>query len=275
MDLINLVLAKKLSQSGGSGSVAQVQTDWNQSDETAVDFIKNRPFYVETPPYFSDNNKISITNWETIEDPDTGVVHYSSEHITEENFLSFPRIGEKFIIKTNCYSNFYKEQELICCYSKPEGNGGFFILGNSELAIQAGYVDKCDITTTDSSYAIKCTRATKPVEFENWEAIASYGKIQMVLASPGEYPTEIEIFGPTKLTTIPDKFIPAQVPNVKIYANPGQILAVKSVDEEWSYPSEWELIDLPSSDNYATKKYVDDAIAAALANLGIAEEGVY
>lgn len=43
MDLMNLMLAKKLSQSGGSGSVAQVQADWNQDDETAIDFIKNKP----------------------------------------------------------------------------------------------------------------------------------------------------------------------------------------------------------------------------------------
>ena len=279
MDLVTLALAKSytdevVEENGGAGSVAQVQADWNQSDETAVDFIKNRPFYVETLPYFNGNNKISITNWETVEDPDMGTRHYSSEHITEENFLSFPAVGDKFIIKTNG-SDSYKEQELICCYSKAEGNGGFFILGNSGLAIDAGYVDECDITTY-SNYAIKCTRVTEPAGgFEDFEVPADYGKIQMVFAFSEDHPTEIELFGPTKITTIPDKFIPAQVPNVKIYANPGQILAVKSVDEEWSYPSEWELIDLPSSDNYATKKYVDDAIATALANLGIAEEGAY
>lgn len=50
MDLVTLALAKNYTdevaeESGGSGSAAQVQADWNQSDETAVDFIKNRTHY--------------------------------------------------------------------------------------------------------------------------------------------------------------------------------------------------------------------------------------
>lgn len=50
MDLVTLALAKSYTDEvveendgAGSGSVAQVQADWNQNDETAVDFIKNKP----------------------------------------------------------------------------------------------------------------------------------------------------------------------------------------------------------------------------------------
>ena len=35
-----------LSVSGGGGSV---QPDWNQNDETAADYVKNRPFYTGDP----------------------------------------------------------------------------------------------------------------------------------------------------------------------------------------------------------------------------------
>lgn len=35
--------------SAGGGSGASVQSDWNQNDETAADYIKNRPFYAGDP----------------------------------------------------------------------------------------------------------------------------------------------------------------------------------------------------------------------------------
>ena len=37
---------KAMSFSGGGGSV---QSDWNQNDETAADYVKNRPFYIGDP----------------------------------------------------------------------------------------------------------------------------------------------------------------------------------------------------------------------------------
>ena len=43
-----LALAKSYADqhSGGGG---QVQPDWNQNDETAPDYVKNRPFYTGDP----------------------------------------------------------------------------------------------------------------------------------------------------------------------------------------------------------------------------------
>ena len=34
---------------GGGGG--QVQSDWSQNDETAKDYVKNRPFYTGNPVY--------------------------------------------------------------------------------------------------------------------------------------------------------------------------------------------------------------------------------
>lgn len=42
-------MEKFLKNFGGGGSGASVQSDWNQNDETAPDYIKNRPFYTGDP----------------------------------------------------------------------------------------------------------------------------------------------------------------------------------------------------------------------------------
>lgn len=46
-DVTTLALAKTYTNQH-SGGGEQVQPDWNQNDETAKDYIKNRPFYTET-----------------------------------------------------------------------------------------------------------------------------------------------------------------------------------------------------------------------------------
>lgn len=47
LDIITLALAKSYAdQQGGGGG--QVQSDWNQNDDTKPDYVKNRPFYTET-----------------------------------------------------------------------------------------------------------------------------------------------------------------------------------------------------------------------------------
>lgn len=46
-DAMTLALAKSYADQH-SGGGEQVQPDWNQNDETAADYVKNRPFYTET-----------------------------------------------------------------------------------------------------------------------------------------------------------------------------------------------------------------------------------
>ena len=43
-DVTTLALAKSYTNQHGGGG-GQVQPDWNQNDETALDYVKNRPFY--------------------------------------------------------------------------------------------------------------------------------------------------------------------------------------------------------------------------------------
>ena len=42
---IPLVDGKAISATGGGGGGRNVQSDWNQNDSTAADYVKNRPFY--------------------------------------------------------------------------------------------------------------------------------------------------------------------------------------------------------------------------------------
>ena len=58
----NEEFAKRAGGNGGSQSV--VQPDWNQSDETAPDYVKNRPFYTGTSveTVFVEESTASFTN---------------------------------------------------------------------------------------------------------------------------------------------------------------------------------------------------------------------
>ena len=47
MSVIDAIIAKKLC--AGSGGGGGVQSDWNQNDSTAADYVKNRPFYTGDP----------------------------------------------------------------------------------------------------------------------------------------------------------------------------------------------------------------------------------
>ena len=47
-DLTPITRIEKFLKNFGGGSGASVQSDWNQNDETAPDYIKNRPFYEDS-----------------------------------------------------------------------------------------------------------------------------------------------------------------------------------------------------------------------------------
>ena len=48
LDVTTLALAKSYTNQHGGGG-GQVQSDWSQNDETAKDYVKNRPFYTGDP----------------------------------------------------------------------------------------------------------------------------------------------------------------------------------------------------------------------------------
>ena len=83
--------------SGGSGgSGVAVQSDYTQNDSTAMDYIKNRPFYAETTTIFDQdvttkieedtpegfsfyNHPVCIVDYETLEDGDVFIVQMDGE----------------------------------------------------------------------------------------------------------------------------------------------------------------------------------------------------
>ena len=82
MDLVTLALAKNytdevVEESGGAGSADQVQADWNQSDETAPDYIKNRTHY-----YYNNKTTQALT---FLEEPSTDGWYHSSSMPTGFN----------------------------------------------------------------------------------------------------------------------------------------------------------------------------------------------
>ena len=50
-DEIYLIPREINEEGGGGGGKPQIQTDWNQNDDTQIDYIKNRPFYTLPPEY--------------------------------------------------------------------------------------------------------------------------------------------------------------------------------------------------------------------------------
>lgn len=55
-DLEPITRMERFLKEYGGGTGGSVQSDWNQNDETAADFIKNKPFYDEFNPKLFDGN---------------------------------------------------------------------------------------------------------------------------------------------------------------------------------------------------------------------------
>lgn len=95
----------------GNSNITQVQTDYAQNDETAVDYIKNRPFYDNSEVMFNDD----VTTVLYI-DNDTGLTDIMYRHNTTA--FSEVAVGDKFDIEYNdtLYSLTVCEAELIHLY---------------------------------------------------------------------------------------------------------------------------------------------------------------
>ena len=61
MDLFDIIAGRQGSGGGGTGVTPQKQSNWNQNDTTKVDYIKNRPFYVDEPTLGTLYNKTELT----------------------------------------------------------------------------------------------------------------------------------------------------------------------------------------------------------------------
>lgn len=112
-DVTTLALAKSYTnQHGGSGG--QVQPDWNQNDETAPDYVKNRPFYT------GDLVETVLVEESTASFADTGEGFYGTE---------FPSTFEATVGET--YKVYWDGTTYECTCVDFSGNN---IIGNLSIA---------------------------------------------------------------------------------------------------------------------------------------------
>ena len=113
MDIVTLALAKKyadekLTNIDGSSST---QSDWNQNDETALDYIKNRPFYAGDPE----------------------LTEVFNGNISFNNHASF--INHFSLLEGETYQVIWNNQEYFCiCQKSTIGANQFLCIGNTSLA---------------------------------------------------------------------------------------------------------------------------------------------
>lgn len=112
---------------------SKVQSDWNQNDETADDYIKNRPFYEETTEVVM----LPETSFEVVLEGGFG------EAFLSESFLYTFEIGEEYIVtfdgETNTYTAVDIDGSIGIASPSPEeafnGNGWACTAGDGGLML--------------------------------------------------------------------------------------------------------------------------------------------
>ena len=133
---------------GGGGILLQEQTDWEQNDSEAVDFLKNRPFYeIKKSSYYS---QIEDPEPYSFEVPELEYTYYKVSDLvfTKEELLN----EAKAIIQTDSVEQFdfiFEEDNLL-----PLESENAFVFQDSKTTISLLFVDKSgDITFTYQGYS--------------------------------------------------------------------------------------------------------------------------
>ena len=115
------------------GTFEQAQSDWNQNDETAVDYVKNRPFYTKNPveTVFVEERTLSFT------EVDPGVGIYTSNFECAYSFTA----GETYTVywDGDAYERACKTFEGILC------------LGNLSIGVGGDDTGEPFLATADNS----------------------------------------------------------------------------------------------------------------------------
>ena len=115
------------------GTFEQAQSDWNQNDETAVDYVKNRPFYTKNPAetILVEESALSFT------EIDTGVGIYTSNFECSYSFTA----GETYTVywDGNAYERACKTFEGTLC------------LGNLSIVVGGDDTGEPFLAMTDNS----------------------------------------------------------------------------------------------------------------------------
>ena len=116
MNLHDIIISRAIGGIGGGGGAASVQSDWNQNDDTAADYVKNRPFY-ETDPV------------ETVMLPETTVTIALKFNTLSDNFPYSFEIGRTYTILFDGV-----ETE----YTAYDPGSGYVYVGNDFQAVMGG-----------------------------------------------------------------------------------------------------------------------------------------
>lgn len=119
-----------ITKMGEGGSASQTQSDWNQNDSTAADYVKNRPFYTDDPVETEIFDVVALMNagayqW-TIDVEDA----YCGYDCGQNLFFDTPLVaGDKYKIQYNGAN--YE------CISV-DGNNGLVVLSDNVDGIDTG-----------------------------------------------------------------------------------------------------------------------------------------
>ena len=146
---------KKFGGSGGSGGGSSVQSDWNQNDSTAADYVKNRPFYTGDPM-------------------ETVLVEETTVPFTDDNglyFASFPSTFEAIVGETYKVSWDGTVYECTCmAFHEASALGNLSILGAGSdtgepfvIVISPNQGTEIDTADTSASHTFSISNTVAPV----------------------------------------------------------------------------------------------------------------
>lgn len=184
-DAVNKTIT--ISSSGGGGGT-QVQSDWNQSDNTAVDFIKNKP----TIPAAANDATITITQGGVIKgsfttnqstngtidiDASASITVDSSIDSTSENPVQNKVIASALDNKQDVFNAnvpLSTSQEIISPATNGSGTGYYFYWNDTNGYNESAYIKYIGSSGSSSDY-----RHTSTIPFE-------FDKIYKLTGTTGE-----------------------------------------------------------------------------------------
>lgn len=93
------LIPREMNEEGGGGG-SQIQSDYNQNDETQMDYIKNRPFYTLPPDHnldFTPYRKKAAITWDGVIQPN----HPKVSLEMDGTLLTFYKVADDFITSQN------------------------------------------------------------------------------------------------------------------------------------------------------------------------------
>ena len=199
--------------------VDQIKTDWNQTDETAIDYIKNRPFYMD----FS--NAIEFAD----------LLGAEQKNIVAEDGL----IGVRAFIPNATAMEIGKEYTVVV-----------------DGAIYTGIAEDCsDFGEGSTCFGDLDAMLNQDLNSFNYIILSqsSGSDCMFVIQYKGETePNVCKLYeGAPSIVQLDEKYIPdtvartSDVITISTTAKVGQTIVVKAVDENGK-PTEWECVDIAS-----------------------------